>query len=619
VSRPDLADARREYERSLGCAIAVLVLGLVASFFVSIRLAAVVGAGSLGLLLIALAWKQLARPAAQRWFATGVAAIVAGTWAVAYQPLAGPAASLPAGLLIAGVLGCIGGLALAGRRPSSGQELPSVIGVGLGLAGGYLLVVGLVASDPGGRAALLVGPNLLALGVVVVLVRRRGVRRAAIVTLLLVGVAALGLGGLLGLVTLVQTGYWRVAALAVLGGLVGARTLAATQGRPVVRRGSAVALAVLPVASLAAMSSGPTAVLGVFGLWLSLILIAVVVLWPGRVHAHSGWFRVVAAVLALLAAAAVQTGALALLARGIRSGPGYAQRYGTVARVEIGDSCTQEVSASGADTVTCPVATWSVDGQPVSGELAGTVEELVADGNRASAVHAYVLAKRAYTRGLAKANRFTPLGRAVPLWMLLVLPLGLLAWVPLELRRPRSLRTRQTVPDRAPPVTELPRWSHHTVPLDEVVVDALRLAGRERRDGEPGTTGGFLAALARMDVRTDWQRIWLHTGEPNAIGLAVAPDPPVGGPPVDWQGTPISDRLAQALALLERLCSVYSLAPAGSGATMLALVADRRNGATDALLRHGRLTHAQLLRLVQTELLGLDLPGLSSVVPGATE
>jgi hypothetical protein len=105
------------------------------------------------------------------------------------------------------------------------------------------------------------------------------------------------------------------------------------------------------------------------------------------------------------------------------------------------------------------------------------------------------------------------------------------------------------------------------VPLDEVVVDALRLAAREPGDGRPVTTGRLLATLARMDVRADWHRVWLHTGDPVPVGLADEPDPPLGGPPAHWHGIPISDRVARALALLERLCATYSLAPAGSGAT----------------------------------------------------
>jgi len=61
------------------------------------------------------------------------------------------------------------------------------------------------------------------------------------------------------------------------------------------------------------------------------------------------------------------------------------------------------------------------------------------------------------------------------------------------------------------------------------------------------------------------------------------------------------------------------LSPAGRGATMLALVADRNNGATQALLRSGELPHARLLRLVQTEVLKLAVSHLDTVIPAATE
>jgi len=177
-----------------------------------------------------------------------------------------------------------------------------------------------------------------------------------------------------------------------------------------------------------------------------------------------------------------------------------------------------------------------------------------------------------------------------------------------------------SAPPAAPvsPATAGPGWSHTTVRLADVVVEAMWLAARERPDErQPLTTGRVLAALARTDMRADWQRIWLYTGDPATVGLADAPDPPGGPAAADWRGVPLSHRLARALALLDRLSSAYLWNSAGSGATMLALVADRNNGATQALLRTNGVSHAGLLRMVQADIIKTTLSGLSAYVPAA--
>ena len=89
---------------------------LIAGHFVvrSYRFTTVAGAATTGLLLIVMARDGLARPA-RGWFVFGVAALVAGRWTVAYQPLPSAAPTLPVGVLPPAVLGCVGGLALAGR------------------------------------------------------------------------------------------------------------------------------------------------------------------------------------------------------------------------------------------------------------------------------------------------------------------------------------------------------------------------------------------------------------------------------------------------------------------------------------------------------------------------
>jgi PQQ-like domain len=172
--------------------------------------------------------------------------------------------------------------------------------------------------------------------------------------------------------------------------------------------------------------------------------------------------------------------------------------------------------------------------------------------------------------------------------------------------------------------------------LSETVAAALRLAATERPAGRPLTTGCALSALARTDLSNGWQRIWLHTGDPLLLGLAGEPDlsdaEPAGGlgtagldqtgpqaTPVSdrWEGVPLSKAMANSLKLLKRVSSVYGLVPAPSGVMALALVADPASGAARALLRSGGLSHAELLELVQSDLLGTTLNGVRDLISGS--
>ncbi len=150
--------------------------------------------------------------------------------------------------------------------------------------------------------------------------------------------------------------------------------------------------------------------------------------------------------------------------------------------------------------------------------------------------------------------------------------------------------------------------------LDEVCAAALRLAATERPPGTPLTTGRVLAALVRTDITNDWQRIWLYTGDPVALGLAEASDGPASSAPQRWGGVPLSDRLAGALWLLNRIGEAYWLFPVPSGALAVALLADPASGASRALLRPGSLTHGELLNLAQSELLNTSLEGLAELI-----
>ena len=158
----------------------------------------------------------------------------------------------------------------------------------------------------------------------------------------------------------------------------------------------------------------------------------------------------------------------------------------------------------------------------------------------------------------------------------------------------------------------------------ETVIAALRLAAAERPTGAPLTTGRVLSALARVDMTNDWQRIWLHTGDPVLTDVANAPDP--ADAPLSrswpqavrdcpqWEGVPVSGCLACALTLLKRICARYRLVPAPSSAMALALLADPASGAMRALRRPGGISHEGILELIQSDLLDTILNGVGDLI-----
>lgn len=148
--------------------------------------------------------------------------------------------------------------------------------------------------------------------------------------------------------------------------------------------------------------------------------------------------------------------------------------------------------------------------------------------------------------------------------------------------------------------------------LGEAVVASLRLAATER-SGLPLTTAQVFTALARVDVHGDWSRLGLFM----STGLVDEPDPDSGGAPAEtWDGAALTPALAAALRLLEKACRTYDLVPAPVGALALALVANPAFGAACGLLGTG-LGHAELLDLIQSDLLGTTLAGLDLAALGA--
>jgi hypothetical protein len=175
----------------------------------------------------------------------------------------------------------------------------------------------------------------------------------------------------------------------------------------------------------------------------------------------------------------------------------------------------------------------------------------------------------------------------------------------------------QDEPDSGPtlPDLTLPDLTLPDLTLAEVTAKAIELARSDIGIGQPLSTGSVLAALARVDMGNEWQRLWLHSGEPGRIGLAKFPDEQGGTLAVSWADGPVTPAMEQSLTLLDRMCKTYNMAPASPGLLALSLVAYPDSGAARAISRTG-LDHRQLLEIMQADLIGTHLEGLAGIIAG---
>lgn len=148
-------------------------------------------------------------------------------------------------------------------------------------------------------------------------------------------------------------------------------------------------------------------------------------------------------------------------------------------------------------------------------------------------------------------------------------------------------------------------------PLHPTVVTAFRAAGA-RVAPHPVDTRDLLVALMRADASGKWSRVWLHTGDIDAIASAVVLDPATGSSAA-WETIPVTDTCAVALDIGGRLASRYNLWPLPVGLVALGLVADDSSAAAQALC--AGVTHAELLRLLQSEIVGMPLSGIEAILP----
>lgn len=146
-----------------------------------------------------------------------------------------------------------------------------------------------------------------------------------------------------------------------------------------------------------------------------------------------------------------------------------------------------------------------------------------------------------------------------------------------------------------------------TLVRDDLAASAiagLELAA-ERRDGWPLGTFQILCALIETDEHS-WATVLLRATYVTRDDSDLYMDRPadiVG----DWEGVPLTEHATAACRAAARLGAIHDLHPMPSGVLALGLVADPSSGASRALLEESDLSHAELVDLLQHELLGTSL------------
>ena len=148
--------------------------------------------------------------------------------------------------------------------------------------------------------------------------------------------------------------------------------------------------------------------------------------------------------------------------------------------------------------------------------------------------------------------------------------------------------------------------------LSTVTVSALEIAAT-RREGEPLGTHGILAATIAADYLGSWEALqvrstFVDTGERQRFRDEDTT------PQGTWHNVPLTADATRALSVAARIAEHFRLLPLPPGVLVLGLVWHERSGAARALLEQADVSHAELLELVQEEILGTSLEGLEDAV-----
>jgi hypothetical protein len=141
--------------------------------------------------------------------------------------------------------------------------------------------------------------------------------------------------------------------------------------------------------------------------------------------------------------------------------------------------------------------------------------------------------------------------------------------------------------------------------LSAAVIRALQRGVSRVYPGEPLDTKNLFIALEESDSQSEWQRLWLETGDVEFRASLDFSDPEPGSSG-NWNGVPLTGTCTRSLQVAVLIATAYGLRPVPIGTVALGLAADPNSGAA-RMLMIGSLNHSELIELLQEITLGMTL------------
>ena len=147
--------------------------------------------------------------------------------------------------------------------------------------------------------------------------------------------------------------------------------------------------------------------------------------------------------------------------------------------------------------------------------------------------------------------------------------------------------------------------------LTQPVVDALRHASADSQADSFITTRDLMAQLIRVDHVGRWDRVFLHATHPDTVTSIYDLENTLD-PHSVWSHVRISAHCANALRVARHISDRYDLWPMPAGVLALGLISDPESTACHIMLSCTDLSHQELIDLIQDEVLGVSLGGVTS-------
>lgn len=150
------------------------------------------------------------------------------------------------------------------------------------------------------------------------------------------------------------------------------------------------------------------------------------------------------------------------------------------------------------------------------------------------------------------------------------------------------------------------------VPLAASTAGALEHAAA-RLHGRSLETFDILAAIVAVDRIGNWDGVQLRSTFISRDEVQRFRDAR-GGPAGTWRGIALTREAGEGLRVAANLARRYDLLPMPPGILALGMVCHADSGAARALLEESDVDHAQLIELIQDEILGMGLERLDTAV-----